>query len=541
MNINKKIAYPIILSIFFNQTSSALALTTEEKNIEINNEDLQLNNIYSNKTRTNDNSNTNTYPDNILSVLSQCNTLIEVYTNLNEVESLYEAISLFSSIPLYLEGDLSFKFEDGDIFDYTFYSIRDIIYNLSNEGDLKHNTIIYFAEALLNGWTENKKITLFKDKYLISEIIDYNNNKITSAQPYLENIKYLANNPDKIEEDTSSEDVDEDFESTIIPPPNFDDDNNSNDTNNNQNNNQNNSQHGYFEEFIKKNNKCVKVTTYYRKGVPVSSRESSIPKSDYIKCGIYDYVHYSPIKNNTVIDKDYLYNDQNPLSEYTIYYTLDKTKKEPYYFNTGIYTSASDNSATYNQVKDALYQLSIKAEGFSITDTDKALTILEGKPIVLKKSKDHYSKTEIERLLNSFTNVGLKVLKTSEKDSYSLENYLTNNKIDSIIFNDNEIKLSSEFILKDEELFGPVQEIVSHLGGKTSLNKDTLTISKDDIKITIDTNSSSYILNNEKKNFRHKPIIHNSSIYCEINTIISELGYDLVWDYEAGELYVNNK
>lgn len=494
------------------------------------------------------------YPELISLKINHCLELLDKYEKTYDKSFLYDCIFIFSSIPEDLIESYNFEFKNGDVFDFIFFNIRDHIYDNENIGNEQSDLIINLAENIFNGWKKNKLITVYKDKYLIKELIDYNKDKVYNVNSKLEFIKHLVNHP---EDDNFGgsiiypEDNIPGYTPPIIPPPVIKDEveNNNNNNGNNSNNNSNsssnnlsNQSNGYFTEYIKRGNSCIKVRKLYKNGDIVSSKESNASKKEYVKCGIYDYVHTnSSNKDYPTVDRDYILSDQNLESKYTIHYTVNKASNRPYYFNSGIRTSPLNNSVTYNQLKDALYQLTIKSEGFSVVDNNKFLSIIDGKPVVLNKSKEDYSKLEVERLLNSFINVGFKILTPTDNDSGSLQSYLTNKKIDSFLFNGEVVKLSSPFILTENQLHGPIEEIAKHLGAKTTLSNNELIISKESTTIKLKVASKTYSINNEATSFISSPTLYNSSIYSEIDKIVAELGYELIWDEEFGELSIYNK
>lgn len=550
MKYKKIITYFTTTCIILNQSAPLLVFANNISEFNSNNYEILSNNYAFDLEQ---------YPDNIVTIITQCLDLLNEYEKTKDKDTLYECFLLFTKIPTEIK-DVDLNFEEGDVFDYIFFTTRNNIYNISNI-DLQNVAITYFGECIFTGWRKNKTVTIFKEKYLISELVDFNINKNILSQPRLEYLKflceYLEKNPDS--NDTNLDDIPEietnppsDDEGTLIPPVG-DDSNNSNEGSDNSSNNSNdsnsdsnnifNEENGYFTEYIKKGNSCVEVKTFFKNGIPVSSQELSVSKMEYVKCGIYDYIHsdLSNNYNNIIVDKDYIENDQNIFSKYTIHYTINKNSKNTYYFNTGIRTTVSDNSITYNQLKDTLYQVAIKCDGNFIVDNQKALFISEGKPIVIKDSKDDYSKIKVEQLLNSFSKVGLKIMEHSDKKTSTLEDSLINKKIDSIQLNDDEFDLSSPFILIENQLFGPIQEITVLLGAKISLDDNKLNITKDSTNIVLNINSKEYSINNEEKLFVSQPIIYNSSVYSEVENIVSTLGYELTWDSEFEKIIINKK
>lgn len=499
------------------------------------------------------NDGTLSYPTEVFNLLSSSEKFLYDYTQNGDITLLKKSIDYFcfTTTSLYFEEDSAELFEDKN-FNTMFYKIRDEIYKISDT-DIQSSLINYYGEKIFIGWRKNKTVTIFRDSYLKIELVDYNMDKNLKSQPRLEYLKnlaiYFSGNPDLDSESDEIPDknnyppkddvIDDDVS---IPTEDDKDDSSLPDNGDDSINNDNSSTittNSFFTEYIRKGNSCIQRVTFYKDGIPVSMNEYSVSKNDYVKCGIYDYVHSTVLGSNVIIDNDYINTNQNEESEYTIHFTINKSAKYPYYFNTGIKVNPSDLSVTYNQLKDALYQLSIHSEGFSVTENNKFLAIIDEKPIVLNKSQETYSKLEVERLLNSFSNSDLKILKPSDSVPGSLESYLSSEQIDKILFNGDEVKLSNSFILLDNKLYAPIEEIASIVGAETDLDESkNLTINYKSIKIKLSVNSKTYYVDKNEKLFTYSPIIHNSQIYSSVDEILTELGYKLVWDSESGELSI---
>lgn len=500
--------------------------------------------------------NMNNYSEDVSKDLSLILNFLEQYHNGKNIEQLINAINLFSNLPVKMT-DLDIKsMNREDVFDYIFYSIRDEIYNLSSNEQLE-KMIIYYAEKIFLGWRIHKEIDVYGNRYLIEGLVNFNKEKNNNCQQrldYLEFLyKYFLENVDidydsgvipDIDIENSGGDLDSDSSTAIPSNPDYNftpNENNSSDVGQNgivTDNAFSGLTNGKFVDYKKIGTSCYKVSTEYKDGKEVSKRKILLPKSEFVKCGIYDFVH-STIKKpigNIIIDKEYIYGDQNKDSKYSIFYTVNKASKNPYYYDTGIRASI-DKSVSYNQLKDSLYQLAVKTEGYSILDNDKQLVVLEGKPIVLKSQKDKYSKSEVERLLNSFNNVGLKIMEHSEnRYSTSLENMLILNKIVAISIDGEKIDLSISAILNDDAILLPIHEIFMYLGADTSLKEDALLVHFNNIRLKIVKDKILYLENEKEKSFNTPPIIKDNVFYAEISPIAESLGYNVLWDSDLGEL-----
>lgn len=482
---------------------------------------------------------------------------IESFKNSNNIEGLKDTIDLFSELPLYMtQADIDNSSRD-DVFEYIFYSIRDFIYDM--KGTQLKDMLIYYSENIFLGWRINKKVDMYGSKFLVKGLVEFNKGKNNDCQSRLDYLKglyyYFLDN------------IDLDFDSGVIPDidldnsggdkpgsdslpgdpanPDYDfkpDESNPEQGGTNTDDNFSKVTDGNFVDYQKKESKCYKVSISYKDGKEVSRRESLLPKSDFVKCGIYDFVHSNSKRptSNTTIDKDYIYGDQNLDSKYSIYYTINKRVSHPYYFDTGIKTSAIDNSVSYNQLKDALYQLSIKAEGFSVNDNDKFLSIVEGKPIVLKSQKNKYSKNEVERLLNSFNNVSLKIMESSEGKQYSLEKSLSSGEVKIININGERIELNDSAILLSNSVLLPIQDLAINLGAEIRKHNEStiITIGKNSLQII--EGKIDYIKNGSDMKFNTPPVVRDGLLFVEAEHIAKAFGYELSWDSDLGELNFNS-
>lgn len=488
---------------------------------------------------------------------------LELYEKEKDIKYLRESIDVFSNIPVYMTKSDSDNASSGEGFDDIFFKIRDYIYALDD--NIQHTNIIYFGEKIFLGWRLNKSVTTYSQKYLNRELVEYNKGRNSKAQPRLDYLKdlceYFKINPDLNFDSGIVPDINIDKPSKPNKPtrpnkpvgnptnpdynfkPNAPKPTNPSEGGNTPDKNFSPFYNGNFIDYKKKENKCYRVSVSYKEGKEVSRRETLVPKSDYVKCGIYDYVH-SNIKRpmgNTLIDKDYIEDDQNLDSKYSIYYTVNKNSSNPYYYDTGIKTSAKDNTVSYNQLKDALYQLSIKADGYAVIDNEKSLIVIEGKPVVVKKEKDSYSKNEVERLLNSFSKAGLKIMESSAEKQYSLENSLISGEVKTVKIDGEKFDLSSPALLMNNTVMIPIEDLALNLGGELTKEGEYTVIKIKDSIIKVKSGSLKYIDSDTERKFKTAPLIKDSYMYVELTPIATIIGYEVGWDSDLGEMIFNKK
>lgn len=479
-------------------------------------------------------------------ILSKIEYYLTEYKNNKNLIYLDKSIELFGDIGAVIVIDDIVYFEyNGPVYN-AFEDIRAEIYKIDNEYTISEY-IIKFGESILFGWRKNKISLVFPDYFLVEGLVEYNaliDTPCILAQSKLDNLLsayyYMVNTG---EGDTNSEEMPDIPESPPIeyepsPPIDFDEgDKNTpepepDDDNVNIENLEDSYTHG--TSYKKVGSTCVLVETKYKNGFVFEQTEKPLAKEDYVYCGIYDYIFDNVSAentynwNNTVIDEDYINNDQNEESNMYIFYTVSKDSFTPYYYNTGIRTTI-EGSISYNQLKDALYQVAVKSKGFSTDTNDKSLSIIEGVPIVVYSNQDVYSKEYVEKLLQSFKTVGFKIAEEINESQSDLERLISENQIISIRYNDKDIQIDN---LKIDNSFvmAPIETISMHFGYKTNLSDKELVISKEGFELKLILNESKYILNNEEFSL-DSTIIHSSNeFYMDISSLFKLLGYNIAWD-----------
>ena len=544
MKSKKNISIFLLATILISQLNTSLAVSL---NNDINNN--TGNNVYDEYL---DNK---IYSDAVNEKLSESLKFLNLYKDNNEVVNLDKSIIEFTAIPYLIDIEELEYFEDGDVFDFIFYEIRKEVYNIK-DSDIKSSKIIYLGEKLFLGWRKFKMVDVYGGKYLLRDLVEYNKGKVLNVQDrldYLGNLYlYYLEEPDYgyADDEIPEIDFDKNFLPPAIAPPTIDEDaeeNNDSVGNNSGSNKPTGNEHfdssGKFTDYEKRGDKCYEVLYIYKNGLIDEKKETLLPKDEYVKCGIYTYIYDNipQVKPEIVVNRDYIENNQNIFSKNSVYYTLNKNSKHPYYYNTFILTSFEDNSLSYYELKDVLYQLSIRGEGFDVSDNDKQLIVLEGKPLVLKAEKNTYTKKEIESMMDVYSSYGLKIMESSSNKCYTIETSVLNEELTSIFIDNNEVELLLLPKLINNNIFLPVNEIANHLGAKIALNKNGLRISKEGLNIDLKVDNKIYLVNNEKKEFYEAPILIDNELYAMMNEILEELGYKITWDSDFGKLLIEKE
>lgn len=516
--------------------------------------------------------------------------ILELNQNISDYEKnkdnsyLELAIKNFGNLP---KRALSINNNDKAIFqkvDYIFSKIKIYCYNL-HTNSLREEYVVKLAESIFLGWKYNKNITYYKDIFLLEEIINYNKNILPNIQNKLDYLKYVIEflerngdsnpkgdfipiimmpepNPDEEYEDFIKDDIVEDYEDT----------NNKDNIGNTKPDVDKGPDLGGFIEsgssdsdisnsstsistinrFEKSGNSCYKVEEIYSRGQLLKSNKTLANKSDYVKCGIYDYLDFgnSVIAPNIEINTEHLYQNQNEDSSFYVYYTVTKNNKNPYYFNSGIRVNESNKTLTYNQVSDILYQISIKENAFYLKDNSKSLFITQGKSVVLQdNSLNSFSETYVNNLLKDFPNLGIKIVERDIDENLinnidveiNEENSKEKQYITNILINNNKFLEDNLVWVEDDSIKASINTLAVGLGAKVTELKNSLIISKDNNKIELFNNKQECYINELKTELNSKVYIMDGNYIVDLKLITESLGYIMDYNIENDILTISDK
>lgn len=514
-------------------------------------------------------------PDRIITfneALSELSDLLNQYKHSNDITLLNKSILVFGEIPRISKSLTNDIVANSEKLKDLFYSIREECYNLDSIKKQEVYTKL-FAEEIFLGWKYDKNIKYFKDNFLIKGLIDYNKNRLVNIQERLDYLLYVIDfyeefgdpfpeynfipeideqvypdvppgGPSDDEDNIYEED--DFYDDMIVTGPNAGDNNQGNDSSNNENQGstppeESSSLTTYYKNI---SNNCYKITELTKNGHTTEVERILADKSEYIYCGIYDYVDFGDgyASGHIVIDEEYINTNQNELSSYYAYYTVTNNEEAPYYYNTGIRADANSKTVSYNQLKDIFYHLAIKNKSFTIDSNSKSLYIFNGKPIVLNQTvDDSYSQKDIDRLLKPFSQLGVKIMKDedykicqtkyeqsqSEKDA----NYVDEIIIDGIPIYEDKIAWIEGDVLKVS-----IKTIADLLSAKTEVKNDHLIIKKEDVKITLYNKQKEYTVNNENKSFISNVSIKKGNYISELADIPELLGYNVEFNSSNNNL-----
>lgn len=510
-------------------------------------------------------------PDRAISfneAISEISDLLEKYKESKDIKTLKECVLTFGEIPKISKSLTNNTVKNSTKLKELFNDIRFECYNLE-EIENQEKYVKLFAEEIFLGWKYDKKIEYFKDEFLIKGLIDYNKNRLLNIQdrlnyllfvidfynelgdpfpeynfiPQIDEQVYPDVNPDDevVEDDNSFYDdmIDATPEEDKKPPFS---EGNSND--NIQESIEPEDVSTLTTSYKKIGKDCYKVVEEIKGGKVIKTDKTLVDKSEYVYCGIYDYVDFGEgyASGHVIIDEDYINNNQNELSDYFVYYTVTKNEKAPYYYNTGMKADDISKTISYNQLRDAFYHLAIKNKSFNIDDNEKSLYIFDGKPLVIKKTiDDNYNQKDIDRLLKNFKNLGVKIMKNEEykicqtkyEEAQAEKNvtYINNIMVDGTTIHEDKIAWVEGDVLKTS-----IQTIAELLLAKTEAKDGYLSIEKNGNKILIYEDKNKYSVNDEDKYFITNAYKKNGKYVSELADIPTLLGYNAEFDSDNNSL-----
>lgn len=180
----------------------------------------------------------------------------------------------------------------------------------------------------------------------------------------------------------------------------------------------------------------------------------------------------------------------------TIQYTFEKNDDSPYYQDTGISVS-EDNTITYQQARDALYQITVSAKSKFVEDKDRALGLLDGRIILVEDPNKPMPMKDFIALFDD-TSIGVKVQTTRSGDTYALIDLVEVKDVTSVTINGKKITLEDTPIVDDGIVLLPVETLTKALNGKSSETVDSTTLEYKGNRITFVDNQSTATLNEEE-------------------------------------------
>ena len=302
-------------------------------------------------------------------------------------------------------------------------------------------------------------------------------------------------------------------------------------------------------EYIIENGVCYKVKRYRDKdGTIVRTEREKIAEACVIKDNVNDAEKITLEEHNAQNQVDLRLelwnslqvNDLNDLNDNTIQFTINKNSAKPYYYDTRIKASSND-TITFNQLKDALQQMKSKTKIYLLEDKSRLLLVAEGKTLLVIEKKEEFTSDEIYNLLNKFEKIGLKIDEKKSLEETSLDEIVSN--VESITFKGKEVTLNKKPILKDNILQLPIEEVAKIMGYDVEDLKDKLVLTfnenNNNVKIEIIKKTNKIIINGINKMTTTETQISENVLFGEMSLIAKELGYNINFDSEIGLINID--
>lgn len=486
------------------------------------------------------------FTDKTQKALSICDEYIEKAKDNKSPKALEDAMDYFTNIRV-SPTDIEVH-KDYDKFDTEFLSIVNLIgkYNTEDRNEL----YVMFQKKLYTAWYDGNSfysqyILYLKNQLNIPEI-QSELNKVVSMMSALgnkynqEGSDYTGNVDDYDDEGMLQDKVDDGF--AYNAPEWIEDDGSYLEKYNNFDGSYQNT------SYEKIGNSCYKITNIVdSSGNIISSNREPALKREYAFCGIFDNVNFGGTSNiytnsklNGLVSWNYLTSDQNITSPYTIQYSINNNDDMRYFYDTGIRTTLN-KTISYEQMRDVLYQIAIKSNGSFVDDSDKCLGIISGKPIVIYREKDEYGIADFDEIFKECENISVKIDETRIGKSQDLEEKIINQEAKSIQIDDRPIELVTLPMIKNNRVLLPLTQIITELNATMENTGDKYIIKKDDITAVYELRKDYILVNDKVIKMNTIPESKDGYLMAEIQDLVVELGYELSWDSELGEIIITTK
>lgn len=298
--------------------------------------------------------------------------------------------------------------------------------------------------------------------------------------------------------------------------------------------------------YSQKNGACYVTTKYYKNGKLIRTENAKATGSDLASCMTMSetphknpddvkFSGYNPYdSNDRKALRDKLKAEEKEksdviLGDLTIQYTFDKNDESPYYYDTGIQIAKS-KAVTFEQARNALHIISVKAKGQFVEDSNQVLALVDGQVIRIESYEKEVAFAEFEKNFE-LTNVGVKVQDTRSETKQEIIDLIEIKGVQSIVVKDKVLELDAKPIIDNNIVLFPAEQLVKEIGGKISENVENKTwnvsINGQEIVYTIDKNTA--ILNGEEIGLT-VPVRYNNEqkLMIPITTLLKQAKLDIV-------------
>lgn len=224
----------------------------------------------------------------------------------------------------------------------------------------------------------------------------------------------------------------------------------------------------------------------------------------------------------------------------TIQYTFDKDSNSPYYQDTGIEVS-EDQTITYQQARDALYQITISDRSKFVEDVGKSLGLLDGHIILVEDQKKPIPIKEFISLFDE-TSIGIKAQSTRSGDTYELIDLIEIKELENVLINGETFAFASPPIVDDEAVLFPVEQFATELGADVITEKSQTVVIWKNNKIVFKDGSSTARGNGEVVKLKSTTRQSNDGIrMVDIYALLTLLDAEIEIDAFSNEVAITTK
>lgn len=185
--------------------------------------------------------------------------------------------------------------------------------------------------------------------------------------------------------------------------------------------------------------------------------------------------------------------DGTILSTITIQYTFEKDDDSPYYYDTGIYIG-EDGTISYQDARDALYQITVQGKNKFVDDKTRALGLIDGHIVLVEDKGERFPVTEFIALFDK-TSVGVKALDTRSGNTLALTDLVEYDRVTSVYINEQEVMLETKPIIDNSIVLFPIEKIAKALGGTVIADNNSTTVAFQGNKVVFTDDSATVVSN----------------------------------------------
>lgn len=233
--------------------------------------------------------------------------------------------------------------------------------------------------------------------------------------------------------------------------------------------------------------------------------------------------------------------DNNPKeSGITIQYTLNKNASIQNFYDTGIRVSLN-NTLTYEQMKNVLYQIATKSYSQFLEDKDKCMALIDGELIIIYNTGKEMKVNDFEKIFAKLKNVEVLALDTKINTVTNISEYIEIGMFNKVYINKKEVKLQNHPIVKVNKSLFEIEEFAKLLGANVKKENNKIVITKGNTAIFYLINTDKINVNGEYLKLPVKTQVYNGKVYGYIQILIDKLGYNVNVDSKNKALIINIK